>query len=309
MRKIERAKRRKASVGPGVAVVGAAVFSVATWGNGASANESGAFWPRLGANAVPTSELKENGDFADGADFNGAEVAPRAAEPRNVESANFVGYSANSGFRETRNAVDAQTRLVGWTEPDAAVLNGERPVEASVSNESAEAGGDTAKRDGSAGRREIASRSKTPILRDEPTAATRDDGSLAGALVSTFGALAVVLGAFFALVALLKRTGASGGGGSALEIVDSLPVGDKARLLTIRWGNRLILAAKTPEKIASLAEIADVDEANALLAEIERRKESAASGKVGEKTAALWKRGRDAAKVWRTAVETKGRRR
>jgi len=107
----------------------------------------------------------------------------------------------------------------------------------------------------------------------------------------------------------LRRTGANGGGGSALEIVDSLAVGDKARLLTIRWGNRLILAAKTPEKITSLAEIADADEASALLAEIERRKENASLGKVGEKTAAIWKRGRDAASVWRTAFGTKGRRR
>ncbi|MBQ9126955.1 MAG: flagellar biosynthetic protein FliO, partial [Thermoguttaceae bacterium] len=153
-------------------------------------------------------------------------------------------------------------------------------------------------------------RPKTPILRDEPVATAQNGGSLAGALVSTFGALAVVLGAFFALVALLKRTGANGGGvGSALEIVDSTPVGEKARLLTIRWGNRLILAAKTPEKIASLAEITDVDEASALLAEIERRKENAKIGNVGEKTAAIWKRGRDAASVWRTAFGTKGRRR
>ena len=156
---------------------------------------------------------------------------------------------------------------------------------------------------------EIATRSKTPILRDEPTSTTRNGGSWGSAFVSTFGALAVVLGAFFALVALLKRTGASGnGGGTALEIVDSASVGDKARLLTIRWGNRLILAAKTPENIASLAEITDVDEANAMLAEIERRKENAALGKVGEKTAAIWKRGRDAANVWRTGLTAKGRR-
>ena len=91
-------------------------------------------------------------------------------------------------------------------------------------------------------------------------------------------------------------------------MVDSLAVGDKARLLTIRWGNRLILAAKTPEKIAPLAEIADVEEANAMLAEIERRKETAATGDVGAKAAAIWRRGRVAANVWRTAFKAEGRR-
>ncbi|MBR4103742.1 MAG: flagellar biosynthetic protein FliO, partial [Thermoguttaceae bacterium] len=124
---------------------------------------------------------------------------------------------------------------------------------------------------------------------------TQGGGSLGSALVSTFGALAVVLGAFFALVAFLRRTGPKNGGGSALEIVDSLAVGDKARLLTIRWGNRLILAAKTPEKIAPLAEITDVEEASAMLAELERRKESASSGDVGARAAAIWKLGRAAA--------------
>ncbi|MBQ7814768.1 MAG: FliO/MopB family protein, partial [Thermoguttaceae bacterium] len=246
----------------------------------------------------------------------------------------FTGYSVRSGFNEQEDSVRGRARLVDWTSPDATTPTGNAPtgnekrsfdsstlLSTAPVGTSSEVGenGESAKFDKKSGNGEnsgggegqtTASRSKTPILRDEPVATAQNGGSLAGALVSTFGALAVVLGAFFALVALLKRTGANGGGvGSALEIVDSTPVGEKARLLTIRWGNRLILAAKTPEKIASLAEITDVDEASALLAEIERRKENAKIGNVGEKTAAIWKRGRDAASVWRTAFGTKGRRR
>ena len=301
----KRAKRRKISVGTGVAVVGAAAFFVAIFENGAAANENGGFWPRWGTNAVSTSEINEKNGFA-GTPKVGGESDAMAARNR-VELANFADYFSNADFNERKSAVDAETRLVAWSEPDAAPLSVERPVETPTPETPVATNGENGE---TAKNGEDASRSKTPILRDEPTSAKRNGGSLGNALVSTFGALAVVLGAFFALVALLKRTGANGGGvGSALEIVDSTPVGEKARLLTIRWGNRLILAAKTPEKIASLAEITDVDEASALLAEIERRKENAKIGNVGEKTAAIWKRGRDAASVWRTAFGTKGRRR
>lgn len=337
MRKVNRAKQRKVGVWGGVAVLGTAtifggpvVKNVAKANDGASrrleaaAREeaaNGRFWPRLGTDATLISEFDGSSGFAGfpkgGSENLGTPTNGAAAQGR-VESANFIGYSACSGFDEQENSVSGRTRLVDWTAPDAAsetngaTVANENPVENGAvalfggNRESGEAAGLGANSEN----RTDASRPKTPILRDEPVATAQSGGSLAGALVSTFGALAVVLGAFFALVALLKRTGANGGGvGSALEIVDSTPVGEKARLLTIRWGNRLILAAKTPEKIAPLAEITDVDEANALLAEIERRKEKAKIGKVGEKTAAIWKRGRDAASVWRTAFGTKGRRR
>lgn len=301
---MNRAKRRKVSVGAGVAFVGAAAFFGAISENGARANENGGFWPRLGANVVSTSEISEKNDFAgtrEGGDGSGATAARNS-----VESANFVGFSLNADFDERKSAVDGETRLVGWSEPDASPLNAERPVEGATPETPIETNGENG---GKTKIGEEASRSKTPILRDKTTASKRSGGSFWSALVSTFGALAVVLGAFLALVAWLKRTGPKSDGGGALEVIDSLVVGDKARLLTIRWGNRLILAAKTPENIASLAEIADVDEANAMLAEIERRKETSASGgDVGATAAAIWKRGRDAASVWRTAFGKKGRR-
>lgn len=342
MRKVKRAKRRKIGVWGGVAVLGTAIFGVSTGENVASANATGGatstgaasrletaaredganggFWPRLGSDAILTSEFSGNSGFAGVSTVdveNGKTPTNGASAQGRVESANFVGYSARSAFSERESSVSGRARLVDWTALDATT----ETIGAAGANENPVANGTGAlskenrKIGESAGiganreNKTTASRSKTPILRDEPVATAQNGGSLAGALVSTFGALAVVLGAFFASVAFLRRTGANGGGGSALEIVDSLAVGDKARLLTIRWGNRLILAAKTPEKIAPLAEIADADEANAMLSEIERRKENASLGKVGEKTAAIWKRGRDAASVWRTAFGTKGRRR
>lgn len=304
MRKINRAKRRKISVGTGVAVVGAAAFFGAVFESVATANENGGFGSRMRANVVSTSEINENNGFA-GTPKVGGENETTAARNR-VELASFADYFSNADFNERKSASAGQTRLVGWSEPDAAPLSVERPVETPTPETPVATNGENGE---TAKNGEDASRSKTPILRDEPTATTRGAGSLASALVSTFGALAVVLGAFFALVAFLRRTGAKNGGvGSALEVVDSLAVGDKARLLTIRWGNRLILAAKTPEKIAPLAEIADVEEANAMLAEIERRKETAATGDVGAKAAAIWRRGRVAANVWRTAFKAEGRR-
>lgn len=310
--------------------------------NAGGANDVGAndgFWPRLGTGAVPGFEFNENAGF-DGASADGVGAASSAsATRRSVETANFVGYSGGSGFAAQENAVVGRTRLVDWTtaadvptpaRDETENANPNRTIETPTPNVAATPVGEIGEIGGNgeigetAGIGEsgknnengavgegggLASRSKTPILRDGPVSRARGGGSFGGALVSTFGALTVVLGAFFALVAFFKRTGPLGGGGSALEIVDSTPVGDKARLLTIRWGNRLILAAKTPEKIAPLAEITDADEASAMLAEIERRKENATIGKVGEKTAAIWKRGLNAASVWRKTFEAKGRRR
>lgn len=309
MRKIKRVKRRKASV----AGVGATFFCVAVWGNGAAANENGGFWPRLGANGASSAEFDDNAGFADAAKFDGANDSA-TEEPGRVESANFAGYSVGSDLLERANAAVGRTWLVGWAEPDAATANAVPALEKSAANEpiapikTSSENGETAALGENRENGGTAS-VKTPILRDEKTASARGGGSLGSALVSTFGALAVVLGAFFALVAFLKRTGPKCGDGGSLAVVDSLTVGDKARLLTIRWGNRLILAAKTPENFTSLAEIADAEEANAMLTEIERRKEAASTGDVGAKAAAIWKRGRDAASVWRTAFETKGRRR
>ncbi len=349
MRKVNRAKRRKIGVWGGVAVLAtAAIGGDPIGGNVATANAStggatstgaasrleaaaredgasGGFWPRLGSDAIPASEFNESSGFVGVlADGGGNDKTPTSETPArgSVESANFVGYSARSGFSEQEGSVSGRTRLVDWTAPDGTpptetaptgsanrTFESTAPVATLGENDETAKIGEKSGNSGVGEDKSTASRPKTPILRDEPTLTTQGGGSLGSALVSTFGALAVVLGAFFALVAFLKRTGPKSGGGSALEIVDSLAVGDKARLLTIRWGNRLILAAKTPEKIAPLAEIADVDEANALLAEIERRKETASNGNIGGKTTTIWERGRDAASVWRTAFGTKGRRR
>ena len=313
-----------------------------------SENGNGGFWPRLGSNAGSAVNVDGNA-LSSGASNGGAAGAQNRVESANFvgysgsSDENEPGGATNGRTRlvdwttsdalpvqsfdaspstapvgeigevakasaDKENAASAPVGEIG----EAAKTSANRGNAASAEiEETAKASADkeNAGTAAIASSGESESRSKTPILRDEPTAATRGGGSFGSALVSTFGALAVVLGAFLALVAFLKRTAPNGGvSGGALEIVDSLAVGDKARLLTIRWGNRLILAAKTPENIASLAEIDDVDEAGALLAEIERRKSATATGEVGAKAAAIWKRGVDATSVWRTAFGAKGRR-
>ncbi|MBR4833666.1 MAG: flagellar biosynthetic protein FliO [Thermoguttaceae bacterium] len=256
MREIKRKKRSAARW----AVV-AIVVLTATSGGTVVGNESargGGFLPRLGTNAVEPSERDEKVGFA-----GFATEAKSGARSGRVKSADFVGFAGKEDFAEREKTALGGTRLVGWTASDAGTgdSNGAAEIEA----ETAPNGGSTV--------------TKTPILRDETAANPADGGSFFGALVSTIGSLAVVLGVFFALVALWKRTAPkSGNGAGAAEVLDSTPLGDRARLLTIRWGNRLILAARTPEKIAPLAEIAEPVEVAEALAEIERRKNAASSG-------------------------------
>ncbi len=244
MREINRIKR-KAARWAVVASLGAAASVGTVVGNETA--RGGDFWPRLGTSATETNGRAGNAGFADVAQ----EGSGGEGGASRVKSADFTDFGENADFVERKSATTGKTRLVGWTASDGAT------AETSETAESTE--------------------TKTPILRGETTAKPTG-GSFFGALVSTVGSLALVLGAFFALVALWKRTAPKTGGVGVAETLDSTPLGDRARLLTIRWGNRLILAARTPEKITPLAEITEPGEAAEMLAAIERRKNAASSG-------------------------------
>lgn len=286
MRKIKGLKRGAARRAVVASVVLAA--SVGTFERSAIGGEGGGFLPRLGSSAVGDNDRAGNSGFAGfTTNFNDGESVNDGVSDGRVESAGFVDFAENCGGAGSDVAAAGRARLVAW-DP-----SGEKTNDAAGTSGTSGKGG--------------ATQTKTPILREE-TATTPSGGSFFGALVSTVGSLAVVLGAFFALVALWKRTSPQSGNGGAAEVVDSSPLGDRARLLTIRWGNRLILAARTPEKIAPLAEIADPAEVAETLAEIERRKSAAASrfsGRFGEAVGMRF----DAGGLWKAAFGAKGRKR
>lgn len=114
------------------------------------------------------------------------------------------------------------------------------------------------------------SRVKTPILTSknapEGDVSANEDGvaatsktSFVGSFVSTVGALALTLGLFFAGVYLLKRLtpNRTAGASGALEIVETSPIGGNFQLLTIRWGKKLILVARSPNGVEPLSETSD----------------------------------------------------
>ena len=114
--------------------------------------------------------------------------------------------------------------------------------------------------------------SKTPI-RIKPTDAVKTRESFNGrVLLSTFGALALVIGCFFGLVYILKliapnkfnlRSG-------LVEVVDSVVVSKKVRLSTIKWGNQLFLLAVTNESATTIGRLDDSDEIDRTLANISK---------------------------------------
>ena len=164
MRKVKRTKRRKIGVWGGVAVLAtAAIGGDPIGGNVSTANAStggatstgatstgaasrleaaaredaangasGGFWPRLGSDAIPDSGFNENSGFVGVlTDGGGNEKTPINGTPArgNVESANFVGYSARSDFGERENWGGDRTRLVDWTAPDGTPTTENAPTE------------------------------------------------------------------------------------------------------------------------------------------------------------------------------------
>jgi flagellar protein FliO/FliZ len=75
-----------------------------------------------------------------------------------------------------------------------------------------------------------------------------------GAIVQMLLGLAVVLGAFFGVAWLMKRSGAVGGGGQqALKLVSSIAVGTRERVVVVEIGGQWIVAGVAPGSVNQLA--------------------------------------------------------
>lgn len=83
--------------------------------------------------------------------------------------------------------------------------------------------------------------------------------------MTTFGSLAVVLGAFFVLAWFIRRTRPKGLGALPLEAVELLgrsPLDGKQHLQVVRFGNKLLLVAVSAGSAQTLCELSDADEIN-----------------------------------------------
>lgn len=97
-----------------------------------------------------------------------------------------------------------------------------------------------------------------------------------GALVTSFGALALTLGFFFGCIYLIKllapnRICRSTG---SIEILDSCLIGKKTELFTVKWGPKLLLTCISCEKTGVLAEISDREDVESFLKALKQNKEN-----------------------------------
>jgi flagellar protein FliO/FliZ len=75
-----------------------------------------------------------------------------------------------------------------------------------------------------------------------------------GAVLQMLLGLAVVLGAFFGVAWLMKRSGAVGGGGQqVLKLVSSIAVGTRERVVVVEVGGQWIVAGVAPGSVNQLA--------------------------------------------------------
>lgn len=97
-----------------------------------------------------------------------------------------------------------------------------------------------------------------------------------GALVTSFGALALTLGFFFGCIYLIKilapnRICRSSG---SIEILDSCFLGKKTELFTVKWGPKLLLTCISGEKTGVLAEISGKEDVESFLKALKQNKEN-----------------------------------
>jgi len=91
--------------------------------------------------------------------------------------------------------------------------------------------------------------------------------SSAPALLSMFGSLAVVIGLFLGLVWLLRRGAPKAArllSGNVVEVLGRSPLAGRQHMHVIRFGNRLLLVAVSPDGAETLAEISDPAEVDRL---------------------------------------------
>jgi flagellar biogenesis protein FliO len=96
-----------------------------------------------------------------------------------------------------------------------------------------------------------------------------------GTFVTMLAALAIVIGVFFGLTFLLKKTGAGGPGLSALprdvvQILGRTPFGPRQQLILMRLGNKLVLVSQQSGHTETIAEVDDPLEVDRMCGLIEQ---------------------------------------
>ena len=87
------------------------------------------------------------------------------------------------------------------------------------------------------------------------------------ATATVVSSLAIVLGAFFVLIWISRKTAPKGLGSLPVEVIESLgrsPLTSRQQMQLIRVGNKLILLSLTTNGANTLTEITDSDEVNRL---------------------------------------------
>jgi flagellar biogenesis protein FliO len=122
--------------------------------------------------------------------------------------------------------------------------------------------------------------SKTPIDLKNSKNEQHKNASLSNkrsyyrSLISTIGSLALVIGFFLGIIYLLKTLAPNKfvRNSALIEVVDSCRLSRKAELLTIKWGSKLILVSSFPDNAVLLSEIADVEEKERMIRELQDNK-------------------------------------
>ena len=112
---------------------------------------------------------------------------------------------------------------------------------------------------------------KPSIPITQPTAADRSDPNkkLDGlpSTTTVVASLTLVLGVFFAIVWLIRRTSPPGAGllpPEAFEVLGRAPLANRQQVHLLRWGNKLLLVSASAAGTETLAEIADAAEVERL---------------------------------------------
>jgi len=108
------------------------------------------------------------------------------------------------------------------------------------------------------------------LPRHSPAASPRATPGIPGlGAVSLMGPMLIVVGALIVLALMVKRWGLGKGGSGrrgGLEILSRQYLSNKQSLCVVRFGKRVVCLGVTPERISTLAQLDDADEASQVVA-------------------------------------------
>ena len=116
----------------------------------------------------------------------------------------------------------------------------------------------------------LAAREASDAASSDATAERRAPSAI-GSTATVASSLAVVLGLFAGLIWLTRRFGSGNGSGRALpreacEVLGSATIEPRLKVTLLRVGGRVVVLGQTAQGVQPLSEIADVDEAQRLIA-------------------------------------------